>query len=78
MYFLARFATPSHLPRRSHGNRVNYSANLLGGVKYQAQAQMDSIRKGVDFLERTAPTINLDVIMHEPPLFLQRYARDCA
>jgi ech hydrogenase subunit E len=34
------------------GNRVNYSANLIGGVKMDVtQAQMDAIRRGVDFLE---------------------------
>jgi ech hydrogenase subunit E len=34
------------------GNRVNYSANVLGGVKYDiSQAQSDSIRRGMDFLE---------------------------
>ncbi len=35
------------------GNRVNYSANVLGGVKYDlGQAQADAIRKGVDYLEK--------------------------
>ncbi len=34
------------------GNRVNYSANVLGGVKYDmGPVQMDSIRRGLDFLE---------------------------
>jgi NADH-quinone oxidoreductase subunit D len=34
------------------GNRVNYSANLLGGVKFDVSAaQSDSIRRGLDFLE---------------------------
>lgn len=34
------------------GNRVNYSANLIGGVKLDVtQPQMDAIRRGVDFLE---------------------------
>ncbi len=34
------------------GNRVNYSANVLGGVKIDVdQKQADMIRKGVDFLE---------------------------
>jgi ech hydrogenase subunit E len=37
------------------GNRVNYSANLLGGVKYDVdEKQADEIRKGVDFLEERA------------------------
>jgi NADH-quinone oxidoreductase subunit D len=34
------------------GNRVNYSANVLGGVKYDLTAlQADSIRQGLDYLE---------------------------
>ncbi len=34
------------------GNRVHYSANLIGGVKFDVtQAQADAIRKAVDFLE---------------------------
>jgi ech hydrogenase subunit E len=34
------------------GNRVHYSVNVLGGVKVDVdQAQADSIRKGIDFLE---------------------------
>jgi len=35
------------------GNRVNYSVNLLGGVKYDIVGKAaDSIRRGLDFLER--------------------------
>ncbi|MCX6053730.1 MAG: nickel-dependent hydrogenase large subunit [Chloroflexi bacterium] len=34
------------------GNRVNYSANVLGGVKVDInEKQADAIRKGMDFLE---------------------------
>ena len=34
------------------GNRVNYSVNLLGGVKYNVtQDQADALKKGMDFLE---------------------------
>lgn len=34
------------------GNRVNYSANVLGGVKYDIlPEQADAIRRGMDFLE---------------------------
>jgi len=34
------------------GNRVNYSANVLGGVKFDVdEKQTDIIRRGVDFLE---------------------------
>ena len=53
------------------GNRVNYSANLLGGVKFDLdQAQKDSIRKGLDFLEERTHHY-LDVISHDST-FLQR------
>jgi ech hydrogenase subunit E len=53
------------------GNRVNYSANVLGGVKCDVDAaQADAIRKGVDFLEeRTQHYLN--VISHDTS-FLQR------
>jgi ech hydrogenase subunit E len=35
------------------GNRVNYSVNLLGGVKYDIDAQgADSLRRGMDYLEK--------------------------
>jgi NADH-quinone oxidoreductase subunit D len=34
------------------GNRVNYSANVLGGVKYDlGEAQAGAIRQGLDYLE---------------------------
>ena len=34
------------------GNRVNYSANVLGGVKIDINdKQKDALRKGMDFLE---------------------------
>lgn len=34
------------------GNRVNYSANVLGGVKIDiSDAQKDALRRGMDFLE---------------------------
>ncbi len=34
------------------GNRVNYSANLIGGVKMDVSTeQADAIRRGIDFLE---------------------------
>ena len=33
------------------GNRVNYSANLLGGVKFDvSEEQADAVRQGLDFL----------------------------
>jgi ech hydrogenase subunit E len=35
------------------GNRVNYSVNLLGGVKYDIDVKAaDSLRRGLDFLEK--------------------------
>jgi ech hydrogenase subunit E len=34
------------------GNRVNYSVNVIGGVKIDvSESQADAIRKGIDFLE---------------------------
>jgi NADH-quinone oxidoreductase subunit D len=37
------------------GNRVNYSVNLIGGVKIDvSEKQADAIRKGIDFLEERA------------------------
>ena len=34
------------------GNRVNYSANVLGGVKFDVDdKQTDTIRRGIDYLE---------------------------
>ena len=53
------------------GNRVNYSANLLGGVKFDLdQAQIDSICNGLDFLEERTRHY-LDVVLHDF-IFLQR------
>lgn len=35
------------------GNRVNYSANVLGGVKFDVEpAQADAINQGIDFLDQ--------------------------
>jgi NADH-quinone oxidoreductase subunit D len=53
------------------GNRVHYSANLLGGVKYDVPAeQADTIRRGVDYLEeRTRHYV--DVVTSDP-VFIQR------
>ncbi len=34
------------------GNRVNYSANVIGGVKFDVEPQQaDAIRRGIDYLE---------------------------
>ena len=53
------------------GNRVNYSANLLGGVKCEVDdAQADAIRTGIDFLEERTRHY-LDVVSNDT-MFLQR------
>jgi NADH-quinone oxidoreductase subunit D len=53
------------------GNRVNYSANVLGGVKFDINdAQRDSIRRGLDFLEERGHYY-LDVVTSDT-VFLQR------
>ncbi len=53
------------------GNRVNYSANILGGVKFDiTPAQADSILVGLDFLEQRARHY-LDVLRNDA-MFLQR------
>jgi NADH-quinone oxidoreductase subunit D len=53
------------------GNRVHYSANILGGVKYDiSDAQRESIRCGLDFLEdRTRHYIN---VVAQDEFFLRR------
>ncbi|MEJ2605781.1 MAG: hypothetical protein P8Z41_03825 [Anaerolineales bacterium] len=53
------------------GNRVNYSANVLGGVKFDVEdAHIEPILKGIDFLdERTR--FYLEVVSTDA-LFLQR------
>jgi len=53
------------------GNRVNYSANVLGGVKVDINGQQsDSIRKGLDFLEERTRHY-LEVVTTDT-VFLQR------
>ncbi len=53
------------------GNRVNYSANVLGGVKFDVgDAQIEPILKGIDFLEARTQYY-LEVISTDA-LFLQR------
>ncbi len=53
------------------GNRVNYSANVLGGVKFDVDAaQAEAIHKGITFLEERTRHY-LDIIMHDA-MFLQR------
>ncbi len=53
------------------GNRVNYSANLLGGVKFDIdQEQIDTILTGIEFLEERNHHY-LDVVTSDA-LFLNR------
>ena len=53
------------------GNRVNYSANILGGVKCDVdQQQTDAILKGIDFLEERTHHY-FDVLTNDS-MFLQR------
>jgi NADH-quinone oxidoreductase subunit D len=53
------------------GNRVNYSANLLGGVKFDIDSQKGkSIHAGLDFLEERTHRY-LDIVTSDA-LFLQR------
>ncbi len=53
------------------GNRVNYSANLLGGVKFDIDGtQSDTIRRGLDFLEERGH-FYLDIVTSDA-VFLQR------
>jgi NADH-quinone oxidoreductase subunit D len=52
MYSWRDRETVMELLEKLSGNRVNYSANLLGGVKFDVdQEQSDAIRKGLDYLE---------------------------
>jgi NADH-quinone oxidoreductase subunit D len=53
------------------GNRVNYSANLLGGVKFDINPEQgDAIRQGLDFLEERT-RYYLEVVTSDA-IFLQR------
>lgn len=53
------------------GNRVNYSANLLGGVKFDITPEQEtSIREGLNFLEERARHY-LNVLKNDE-MFLQR------
>jgi NADH-quinone oxidoreductase subunit D len=52
MYSWRDRETVMDLLERLSGNRVNYSVNVLGGVKYDVDAAgMDAIRQGIDHLE---------------------------
>jgi ech hydrogenase subunit E len=56
------------------GNRVNYSVNLLGGVKVDVdREQADAIRRGLDFLEQRTQHYLAEVAQDET--FLRRTRR---
>lgn len=53
------------------GNRVHYSANCLGGVKFDLTDEMiETVLKGVDFLEERTRTYRQ--VVNQDALFLQR------
>ncbi len=53
------------------GNRVNYSANILGGVKIDITAEFaEAIRRGIDYLEERSRHY-LDIVTTDT-MFLQR------
>jgi ech hydrogenase subunit E len=71
MYSWRDRETVMDLLEKISGNRVNYSANLLGGVKCDISAeQADEIYQGMDLLEERTRHY-LDVVSSDA-LFLQR------
>jgi ech hydrogenase subunit E len=71
MYAWRDRETVMDLLERLSGNRVNYSANLLGGVKFDVDAeQAEAILTGADFLEKRLHHY-LDVAMNDES-FLMR------
>jgi ech hydrogenase subunit E len=71
MYSWRDRETVMDLLEKISGNRVNYSANLLGGVKFDiSPKQADEIHQGLDFLEGRTRHY-LDVVSSDA-LFLQR------
>ncbi len=53
MYSWRDRETVMDLLEQLSGNRVNYSVNLIGGVKYDVAAEAaDAVLRGVDFLEK--------------------------
>jgi NADH-quinone oxidoreductase subunit D len=71
MYSWRDRETVMDLLERLTGNRVNYSANLLGGVKYDVtEDQAEEIRKGLLFLEER--TRHYLEVVSADALFLQR------
>ena len=71
MYSWRDRETVMDLLEQLSGNRVNYSANVLGGVKFDiSYTQADAIRNGMDFLEERIRHY-LDVVTNDS-MFLQR------
>ncbi len=59
------------LLERVSGNRVNYSSNVLGGVKFDiSQRQIDIILEGVEALEKRVQRY-LDLTMHDESFLLR-------
>jgi len=71
MYSWRDRETVMDLLEQINGNRVNYSVNVLGGVKFDIQAtQANAIRKGLQFLEKRLNHY-LDIVTTDAA-FLQR------
>lgn len=71
MYSWRDRETVMDLLEQLSGNRVNYSANVIGGVKFDVgYAQADSIRSGINYLEERIRHY-LDVVTTDS-MFLQR------
>ncbi|HEY44284.1 MAG TPA: NADH dehydrogenase subunit [Anaerolineae bacterium] len=71
MYIWRDRETVMDLLETLSGNRVNYSVNILGGVKFDInEEQADAIRKGLDYLEERTNHY-LDVVSNDA-MFLQR------
>lgn len=71
MYSWRDRETVMELLEQLTGNRVNYSANILGGVKFDVTEPLrEAILKGVDFLEERT-RLYLEVVSSDQ-LFLQR------
>ena len=71
MYSWRDRETVMDLLEQLSGNRVNYSANVLGGVKFDvSHPQADAIRRGIDYLEERIRHY-IDVVTTDS-MFLQR------
>ncbi len=65
MYSWRDRETVMNLLEEITGNRVNYSTNVLGGVKFDlTQEHIDAVRKGMDFLEERTKYY-LDIVTTE-------------